>query len=69
MIQKIRQWYATEVQFALLPGIIVGPVTHPVSLDALGDVTTLMEWGCRITMAMALSSAVLQMERRFLETY
>ncbi len=69
MIQKIRQWYATEVQFALLAGIIIGPVTHAVPLDSLGDVTTLMEWACRITMAMALSSAALQMERRFLEGY
>ncbi|REC95912.1 cation:proton antiporter [Kushneria indalinina] len=69
MIQKIRQWYATEVQFALLAGVIVGPVTHLVPIDSLGDVTTLMEWACRITMAMALSSAALQMERRFLEDY
>ncbi|GHC18161.1 hypothetical protein GCM10010082_06870 [Kushneria pakistanensis] len=69
MIQKIRQWYATEVQFALLGGVMVGPVTHLVTIDSLGDVTTLMEWACRITMAMALSSAALQMERRFLETY
>ncbi|WP_438767767.1 cation:proton antiporter domain-containing protein [Kushneria sp. TE3] len=69
MIQKIRQWYATEVQFALLAGIVVGPVTQLVPLEALGDVTTLMEWACRITMAMALSSAALQMERHFLKDY
>lgn len=69
MIQKIRQWYATEGQFALLAGAIIGPVTHIVPLASLGDITTLMEWTCRITMAMALSSAALQMERRFLEAY
>lgn len=68
MIKKIRKWYATEVQFALLAGILMGPVTQVVPLSSLGDVTTLMEWACRITMAMALSSAALQMERRFLET-
>lgn len=69
MIKKIRQWYATEVQFALLAGVIVGPVTHLVSLDSMGDITPLMEWACRITMAMALSSAALQMKRRFLEDH
>ncbi|WP_456269971.1 cation:proton antiporter [Kushneria sp. AK178] len=69
MIKKIRQWYATEVQFALLAGVVVGPITHLVSLDSMNDVTTLMEWACRITMAMALSSAALQMERRFLDDY
>ncbi|WP_299258502.1 cation:proton antiporter [uncultured Kushneria sp.] len=68
MIKKIRKWYATEVQFALLAGILMGPVTQVVPLSSLGDVTILMEWACRITMAMALSSAALQMERHFLET-
>ncbi|WP_106477259.1 cation:proton antiporter domain-containing protein [Phytohalomonas tamaricis] len=66
IIKKIRNWYATEVQFALLAGVLAGPVSGLIPVSSLGDTTTLMEWACRITMALALSSAALQMDRAFL---
>ena len=69
LIRKIRGWHTTEVEFALLAGVLAGPVWGWIDTSTLVDTRTLLEWSCRFSIALALSSAAIQITQRFVYQY
>lgn len=68
LIKKIRRWHATEVQFALLVGVLAGPVTGYISDTEVSITHSIFEWSCKFTIALALSSAALRIPKKFLKS-
>ena len=64
-INSLQRFFLTEPMIALLAGIVVGPVLHLIHVtEAQQD--PLLEWGAKLTIAMALMASALKFKHKYL---
>jgi sodium/hydrogen antiporter len=65
MVNLVERAWLTEPMIALLVGVMAGPVFHWVVIESWQQ-KELMEWGAKITVAMALMVAALRFKHSYL---
>lgn len=68
IINKLQKIWLTEPMVALLTGILAGPVLHLVQIPA-EDQHTMLEWGAKLTITMALMASALKLKHSYLATH
>ena len=64
-INRLQRIWLTEPMIALLVGIVVGPVLHFIQVPEMQQ-DPLLEWGAKLTIAMALMASALQFKHGYL---
>ena len=67
-INSLQRIWLTEPMIALLVGIVAGPVLHFIQVPEMQQ-DPLLEWGAKLTIAMALMSSALQLKHKFLASH
>ena len=68
VINKLQKIALTEPMIALLVGVLVGPVLHLIQVPEAQQ-EPILEWGAKLTIAMALMSSALKLKQRYLVSH
>ena len=64
-INRLQKLWLTEPMIALLTGIVVGPVLHVIEITESKQ-EPLLEWGAKLTIAMALMASALKLKHSYI---
>lgn len=67
-INSLEKVCLTEPMIALLTGIVIGPVLHIIQVPEMQQ-ESLLEWGAKLTIAMALMAAALKFKHSYLVSH
>lgn len=67
-INLLQKRWLTEPMIAIFTGVVVGPVLHIIHIPEM-EQDALLEWGAKLTIAMALMAAALKFRHHYLASH